>query len=245
MSAMEDGCAQRRRGGRESKQAERAAALAEESGRSARAWRAAATGRSPRTASKRIHEAALEALETSGSASAIPIVRRDLHGAGAVLGEDGRLKFPRALVEDMLAVAARDITLCGRDPGARPPSAASASISAPPAPPCTSSTPISASTANRPSRTSTTPRASSMCWTTSISSSARWCRATCSTRPRWTSTRSMPASRARPSMSARSFTLRENVRARCSRCCTSWPAERRRGGSGRSSPIRTASSCRR
>ncbi len=33
-----------------------------------------------------------------------------------MLGEDGRIRFPRALVEDMLAVAARDITLFGRDP---------------------------------------------------------------------------------------------------------------------------------
>jgi len=38
-----------------------------------------------------------------------------LTGAGAVLGDDGRIRFPRALVEDMLAVAARGITLCGRE----------------------------------------------------------------------------------------------------------------------------------
>ncbi|HUF55142.1 MAG TPA: trimethylamine methyltransferase family protein, partial [Thermohalobaculum sp.] len=37
-------------------------------------------------------------------------------GAGAVLGDDGRLRFPRALVEDMLALAARNITLCGQKP---------------------------------------------------------------------------------------------------------------------------------
>ena len=35
--------------------------------------------------------------------------------AGAVLGDDGRVRFPRTLVEDMLAVAARDITICGRE----------------------------------------------------------------------------------------------------------------------------------
>ncbi|PTE17789.1 methyltransferase, partial [Cereibacter changlensis JA139] len=39
-----------------------------------------------------------------------------LTGAGAILGDDGRIRFPRALVEDMLAVAARDITLFARDP---------------------------------------------------------------------------------------------------------------------------------
>ena len=37
-------------------------------------------------------------------------------GAGAMLGEDGRIRFPRALVEDMLAIAARNITLCAQDP---------------------------------------------------------------------------------------------------------------------------------
>jgi len=36
--------------------------------------------------------------------------------AGARLGEDGRLRFSPALVEDMLARAARDLTLFGRDP---------------------------------------------------------------------------------------------------------------------------------
>jgi trimethylamine--corrinoid protein Co-methyltransferase len=37
-------------------------------------------------------------------------------GAGAILGDDGRIRFPRALVEDMLAIANRSVTLCGRDP---------------------------------------------------------------------------------------------------------------------------------
>jgi trimethylamine--corrinoid protein Co-methyltransferase len=36
--------------------------------------------------------------------------------AGAIQGDDGRLRIPRALVEDMLAKAARNITLHGRDP---------------------------------------------------------------------------------------------------------------------------------
>ena len=33
--------------------------------------------------------------------------------AGAVLGDDGRERFPRALVEDTLAKCARNITLYG------------------------------------------------------------------------------------------------------------------------------------
>lgn len=65
---------------------------------------------------KRIHEAALDALETIGLANAPQSGVDIMTGAGALLGEDGRLRFPRALVEDMLAVAARDITLYGRDP---------------------------------------------------------------------------------------------------------------------------------
>ena len=36
--------------------------------------------------------------------------------AGAILGDDGRLRFPRSLVEDMVAIANKDVTLYGRDP---------------------------------------------------------------------------------------------------------------------------------
>ncbi len=64
----------------------------------------------------RIHDTALRALEEIGLADAPPSGVEILTGAGAVLGEDGRIRFPRALVEDMLAKAARDITLFGRDP---------------------------------------------------------------------------------------------------------------------------------
>lgn len=64
----------------------------------------------------RIHEAALEALETVGLASAPASGVGAMTGAGAEHGEDGRLRFPRALVEDMLARAARNVTLYGRDP---------------------------------------------------------------------------------------------------------------------------------
>ncbi|HUF57597.1 MAG TPA: trimethylamine methyltransferase family protein, partial [Thermohalobaculum sp.] len=64
----------------------------------------------------RIHEAALTALEEIGLADAPPSGVEAMTGAGAVLGHDGRLRFPRALVEDMLALAARNITLCGQQP---------------------------------------------------------------------------------------------------------------------------------
>ncbi len=64
----------------------------------------------------RIHSAALDALEQIGLSNAPASGVEILTGAGAILGEDGRIRFPRALVEDMLAVAARDLTLFGRDP---------------------------------------------------------------------------------------------------------------------------------
>ena len=63
-----------------------------------------------------IHEAALRALEEIGLADAPPSGVAAMTAAGAVLGEDGRLRFPRALVEDMLALACRDLTLHGRNP---------------------------------------------------------------------------------------------------------------------------------
>lgn len=64
----------------------------------------------------RIHQAALQALEEIGLSQAPPSGVAAMTAAGAILGDDGRLRFPRALVEDMLALAARDITLMGRDP---------------------------------------------------------------------------------------------------------------------------------
>ena len=62
-----------------------------------------------------IHRAALEALETVGLADAPASGVEYLTNAGAILGDDGRLRFPPALVEDALAKACREITLCSRD----------------------------------------------------------------------------------------------------------------------------------
>ncbi|PDT84844.1 methyltransferase [Sinorhizobium sp. BJ1] len=64
---------------------------------------------------RRIHEAALDALEQIGLANAPKSGVEIMTGAGAILGDDGRIRFPRALVEDMLAIAARDIILYARD----------------------------------------------------------------------------------------------------------------------------------
>jgi trimethylamine---corrinoid protein Co-methyltransferase len=106
----------RRSGGRAARHALRAAPLAQ----SLRPVRPGLEGGQYRPLSdagvQRIHTAALDALEQIGLADAPPSGVAILTGAGAVQGEDGRIRFPRALVEDMLALAARDITLFGRDP---------------------------------------------------------------------------------------------------------------------------------
>jgi trimethylamine--corrinoid protein Co-methyltransferase len=62
----------------------------------------------------RIHHAALEALETIGLADAPQSGVDIMTAAGAIQGDDGRLRFPRALVEDMLAKAAKSVTLHSR-----------------------------------------------------------------------------------------------------------------------------------
>lgn len=64
----------------------------------------------------KINEAALQALEVIGFARTPPSGRKILTDAGAIEGDDGRIRFPRALVEDMLAKAAKNVTLYGRDP---------------------------------------------------------------------------------------------------------------------------------
>lgn len=64
----------------------------------------------------RIHAAALDALEQVGLSLAPESGIAAMTAAGAILGDDGRLRFPRALVEDMVAKAARAFPLFGRDP---------------------------------------------------------------------------------------------------------------------------------
>lgn len=65
---------------------------------------------------ERIHAAALDALEQIGLADAPASGVAYMTRAGAILGDDGRLRFPRALIEDTIAKANREVTLCGRDP---------------------------------------------------------------------------------------------------------------------------------
>ncbi len=65
---------------------------------------------------RRIHAAALDALAEIGLADAPESGIAAMTAAGAVLGADGRLRFPRALVEDMVAVAARGFSLPAQNP---------------------------------------------------------------------------------------------------------------------------------
>ncbi|MGB0798501.1 MAG: trimethylamine methyltransferase family protein, partial [Planktomarina sp.] len=105
-----------RSGGRSARKAARAAPLSAD----IRPIRPGMTGGTYRPLSDsdvlKIHHAALEALEEIGLADAPASGVEILTGAGAILGDDGRIRFPRALVEDMLAKACKSITLCGRDP---------------------------------------------------------------------------------------------------------------------------------
>ena len=106
----------RRAGGRQARVALRAAPLADD----VRPVRGGLPGGQykPLTEAgvQQIHAAALDALEQIGLSQAPPSGVKLLTEAGAILGDDGRIRFPRALVEDMLAIAARNITLYARDP---------------------------------------------------------------------------------------------------------------------------------
>ncbi len=105
----------RRSGGRAARVAVRSAPLAD----NLRPVRAGLSGGQYKPLSDadvlRIHHAALDALEQIGLSQAPKSGVEIMTAAGAIQGDDGRLRFPRALVEDMLAIAGRDITLFGRD----------------------------------------------------------------------------------------------------------------------------------
>ena len=68
------------------------------------------------TQTQKIHHAVLDVLEQIGFADAIPSTVQFLTKVGAVMGEDGRMRFPRALVEDTIANAARNFPLYAQDP---------------------------------------------------------------------------------------------------------------------------------
>nr|WP_200840547.1 trimethylamine methyltransferase family protein [Geminicoccus flavidas] len=105
----------RRRGGRDARRELRARPLAD----AARVVRAGLEGGRYRpldeAAVQRVHEAALTALETIGFGQPLPSTVAALTAIGAE-HRGGRIHFPRALVEDVIARAARGFPLCARDP---------------------------------------------------------------------------------------------------------------------------------
>ena len=64
----------------------------------------------------RIHEAVLQVLETIGLGQAIPSCIEACKAVGCTVAENGRLLFPRQVVEDSLKKAGRNITLFGAIP---------------------------------------------------------------------------------------------------------------------------------
>ena len=64
----------------------------------------------------RIHEGALDVLETVGFGQAPDFTRDRLLKCGCFENEAGRICFPRALVEDMLSKANRSLVLHGQEP---------------------------------------------------------------------------------------------------------------------------------
>ena len=113
---MSDVQAAGRRGGREARRALRAAPLA----RDIRPVNPGMEGGRYKVLSdadvQRVHLAALDVLENIGMADAIPSCIELLTSKGCTIDSNGRMRFPRALVEDTLAIAGRHFPLYGQDP---------------------------------------------------------------------------------------------------------------------------------
>ena len=105
----------KRAGGRAARKALRAAPLAEDS----KAVRPGQVGGRFQplldAEMQRVHNAIFDLLERVGFSRAIPSCVELMTAAGCKVGEDGRLRIPRALVEDTLSHCAHEITLYGQD----------------------------------------------------------------------------------------------------------------------------------
>ena len=64
-----------------------------------------------------VHDSALMLLESLGLCQATPSMIERVTSAGGVMADDGRLRFPRDLVESAIRNARREITLHGRNAG--------------------------------------------------------------------------------------------------------------------------------
>jgi len=65
---------------------------------------------------QRIHDTALDILENIGIGDPIPEILQYALPGGCILGDDNRLRFPRALVEDLVDVSAREYIAYAPDP---------------------------------------------------------------------------------------------------------------------------------
>jgi trimethylamine--corrinoid protein Co-methyltransferase len=65
---------------------------------------------------ERIHETVLDVMENIGFAQATPSMIEILTKAGCWMTEDGRIHYPRALVEDVIAKAPKRFVMPGQDP---------------------------------------------------------------------------------------------------------------------------------
>ncbi len=65
---------------------------------------------------ERLHRTVLDVMEQIGFADATPSLSGTVTAAGGWLSDDGRLHYPRALVEDVLARAPRSFVMPGQDP---------------------------------------------------------------------------------------------------------------------------------
>lgn len=105
-----------RSGGRSARRAVRAAPLAED----LRPIRAGMKGGQYKPLSdmdvEKVHQAVLDVLENIGLSQATPTCIAACEKVGAILGDDGRLRFPRAVVLDTIANANRAMALYARDP---------------------------------------------------------------------------------------------------------------------------------
>jgi trimethylamine--corrinoid protein Co-methyltransferase len=106
-----------RRRGRKTRQAEEDSI---ESGDAPAVWPGMAGGRfRPLSAAEEraVHETTLSLLETLGLSQAIPSMVEKVTARGGKLTPEGRLLFPRELVQDTIAGAKRNIVLHGQKPG--------------------------------------------------------------------------------------------------------------------------------
>jgi trimethylamine--corrinoid protein Co-methyltransferase len=65
---------------------------------------------------QRIHTAALDVLERIGIGDPIPGILEAVIPKGAILGDDGRVRFPRALIEDVIDMSAKEYVAYAPNP---------------------------------------------------------------------------------------------------------------------------------